>query len=316
MTSTLTVVASSSAGKATKSAKLIVTPRLGMTVNVQAGLYPGTAGGPVDMGAAAAADNLTGLTLARSIQKVYLNLGQLPVPVLAAWKTYVAAGGRLLISFRPNPVFSASQDAAFDACVSACRTALGTSWKGVLWQEPNTQTSSLAGMTSSSLYQNYTSHYGPRFRTQAPGIPLVYCPALCGTGDQCNATSCAAYFPQDHSLVDEFYVDFYGTAWYGTRGGKLEDVVGLADGAGIPFGLGEWGPSASSTWTWNAAQWQSYVNYLTAFFVARRGAGKRTGWLLYWGANDEGRLGSMDVVMNSADPKIPGIQSFAAALGG
>lgn len=329
---------------------------MGSSVNLNSSV-PGYSGsGTVNVANAGTFDGFvfgsgSSTEMARQIQKIYLAPGQLPsTPFISsgpAWgnlSSFMAQGGQVLISIRaPGPTVAlwAStaaksgqgpyQDSEFASFCEGCMSKLGTNWKGILWQECNSQ----GFFNTAGDYHTYFAHYAPLFRKYAPGINLVYDPTVAnGSGNQ---TSAVSYFPTGGTDVDEVYCDFYQTSFRGSNGQRLGNLEAVADAHSIPFGLGEWGAAASG-WTWSQSEWDDYISYLTTGtaspsgaypsdsfegFEGRASAGKPNGWLIYFASDGNGGLGgagttdsdsSGNGLGSSSDKKIPGIVSFHSAV--
>lgn len=261
----------------------------GASVNVEAGLYAGCPGGVLDLCSAAAFNAATNTDTATTMQKFYMSAGKLVAPTLNAL-TFAANGGRLAVSFKPAP--DGSQIAEFTKCVAAWYAALGTSWYAILWQEPNTGKSADAGMVTADQYKAYCATYTPALRQFAPGVPIIYDPALCAPTDRCNAQSCHDYQP-DSSLYDIAGFDFYGTA--DKSGARLEDVTDIADAYGKPLAVCEWGLAASSR-SMTESDYAAYVGRMIETFSGRTDAGLDNGPIIQWASDDGGRLAGVDTI--------------------
>jgi len=205
-------------------------------------------------------------------------------------------GVKVQISVKPtrtsNAATIASQQSALSSAVTSV-LAVSTNVEWNLWQEMNDGTSFPSGGVT---YPQYWTNYAPTI-VSAGGV-VIFDPGCNGTGS--NYANAVSYFPALSPVPHAFYCDWYANAF---RTGTFPDQVpagvstsymALADGAGIPFGLGEWGFGQLANVTtltlqdkqliWGSpipftdstgGQWSgSYMSYMMSLFKARLKAGK------------------------------------------
>ena len=249
----------------------------GYTIN------PRTYGLKDPVAAARLVDGWLGVPAAQTMQKVYVNLPARPTPQMGA---LAVAGCALLVCVRPSRHRTPAEAARLRLFA---RGFAGTGARLVLWQEMDD-----GWFPSQQAWLDYWGFYAPAI--QAEGVPCVYDPG-------CNRRAlprAVAWFPAS-PVPDELRMDFYGNAW--AHGSRLEPVLAEAAARGVPAGLGEWGPSASTMIT--PAQWEGYCAYL-AGLAPRLALGG-----VYYGSRHHT---SCNVVESADDPKIPGIRAVLAAL--
>jgi len=234
----------------------------------------------------------TGLTPviapARAVQKWYFGVGELPTVPQADMAELAAAGCSFLISYKPSPTFTATEDNAFLASMRGLLNH-GISFKVVLWQEMNLASSGWSG--GAAAFHTYFAHYAPIIR-QA-GVLAVFDP---GGSDH---TSAVAYYPGDQ-WVDWVMCDFYCGS-YQAGGVNIDPIEQLADNhkdihgnpAPVPFGVAEWMAQGASSKTPSQSAWDSYTGYLRTKFTSRPAAGKNNAWVIGYNSSHAGRVANV-----------------------
>ena len=155
--------------------------------------------------------------------------------------------------------------------------------------------------TSAQQWFAYWSYYAPVVK--AAGLLCDYDPG-CSIFSEANAT---AYFPANPT-PDELWMDYYATAF--RAGERIESLIALAEAAGIPSGLAEWGWAAGSTTfgPMTMPWWNAYSNYL----IYLAGQGKMTLGAIYFDSVYQSRR--TNVIGSSSDPRIPQIHAVVSAV--
>jgi hypothetical protein len=230
------------------------------------------------------------LPIALTMQKWYLppgtyilSAGQIPAGLLAL----INAGCRILLSIKPSQALTLSDYANVLTTINVLKAAGASNLLVTLWNEPN-QT---GVFPSAAAYIAFVNYYIGAVR--AAGVPHAYTPSVFT-----NATS-YTYYPGDAN-VDYVLPDYYGDAFkHGSLldspiGGAAGSLMSLADNhlpSPIPFGLGEWGDSATGVPLPETGPtgWIAYWNYLLNLFATRLNHGKTNGPILYFsGQNPAG----------------------------
>jgi hypothetical protein len=292
----------------------ILLPSLGMTGT------PGVTGATVNwatyglsasqvMTAAATYDGYTSTTLAASGQRYYLTEGTLPATLPTALARLVAAGVFVQVCLKPTrqsvltggSTLAAQQSAlaAFIAAMQAAYVTAGFSasnFSVTLWTEMNdhgTQPFPYAGTGGTLTFAAYWAAFAPVIL--AAGALANYNPS-CNTASALNG---AEWFSLLSPLPSQFIVDLYSNAWH--DGGFIDQPCGgasfsyqeLADGAGIPLGIGEYGLAAGNPpgYIPNSTVWGEFIgDYLIPLFSNRLVTGRSNAEILHFGTG--GVLGS------------------------
>jgi hypothetical protein len=177
----------------------------------------------------------------------------------------------------------ASRD-ALGRCLDAWQHA-GIRFDCTLRQESNLRDANgRLWFPSPQAYADYCRFYAPEVTSR--GIRLAYNP---GIADHFTG-SAVRYFPPGVG-VGCVYADYYGSAF--RAGNKLDSVIGLADGGNpdksmLPWGLGDWGNSATGA-PITPAEWDLYARYLYNTIKARTDAGRHMCAVMYYsGSNPHG----------------------------
>lgn len=213
-------------------------------------------------------------------------------------------GIKVQISVKPtrtsNATTISSQQAALTSAINSVK-AVSTNFIINLWNEPVPGSDFPSGGVD---YPAYWANYAPTIK--ATGIKCVFDP---GCNNNVYAGVCN-WFPQLSPVPDAYYCDYYIDSFMSgcfpdqisgnnAHGFSTTSYQALADGAGIPFGLGEWGynnksgaPTTDLIAMWGspipwedstgAKHSQSYVNYIISLFQARIAAGKTNADISYW----------------------------------
>jgi hypothetical protein len=283
-------VAAAAALPASGSVRATVTSLAGATVNLQS--YPGSS---TYVQAADTFDGYLGQPMATTLEKVFLQYGQLPAKNPPAQMTQLAAVGcQFLLSVEPSTTLSSSEQAALAKCL-AMLNKHGFNYRVVLYSECNDFA------FSQSNWLAYWSYYAPVI--QDAGVLVAYDPG-CSPGALSRAES---YFPSNPT-PDEMWMDYYATAF--RSGTRLAPLIAVAQAAGVPTGVAEWGWTAGKivftpmTMPW----WNAYCAYL----VSLVNTGNLPLGAIYFDA--VAKAGTTGVIRASDDPRIPGIQSITNAI--
>lgn len=265
----------------------------------------------------------TAITPSEDLQKVYMQAGGYTVH--APWTTFIANGGKLFVSMKPNMAMAASDDTSFRNMLTTMVNTWGTAnFKICLWQEMN------RAFATPAAYRTYCAHYYPIVKSVSAGIKVVYDPALTSN----NPSTAITYYPGDQ-FCDEIAADMYATTYVNSSnnltGVNLTNLQALADGhtagststatgvngngtpAPVPLGLGEWGINGNGTTQPPVATWTTFTNYLSTFFTARLTASKTNGWLVSFNS-DASNVGTTDMISGPSDPHIAGWQHVYTTL--
>jgi hypothetical protein len=234
---------------------------------------------------------------AETRQKVFWSTeGSFPGTSDAILMALLNNGVKCQISVKPTRTTTGgvitSQQAALTTAINAV-LAVSTNIEINLWQEPTPQAFPVAGSPS---YPTYWADYAPTIK--ATGAKCIFDP---GCNNSIYAFHCTN-FPLLSPVPDIFYTDFYIDSFgsgcrpdqisgNAANGFSTTSYMALADAAGIPFGIGEFGYNNSNgvPTTDNIAMWgspiaytdsagakhtQSYMSYIISLFQARLAAGK------------------------------------------
>lgn len=156
--------------------------------------------------------------------------------------------------------------------------ALGASFDGVLWQEPDNGGANGAFPTAAA-YQAYVAYYHTAL--QNAGIPRVYDPSMLV---EANAVG---YYPGD-AYVDKIGCDYYCESFI-LNGSTLAGMISLAQnhsGGPVPFSVYEFGWSASSRLP-TLNQFTSWlINQVQAPLLAYINAGNTVEYCIWFGSFD------------------------------
>jgi hypothetical protein len=240
-------------------------------------------------------DGFVGLPMATALEKVYMAPSSFPSKPPAKMTQLAAAGCHFLVSVKPSLTMTPSEQSRLSSWLTRLNNA-GFSYRAALFAEANDM-----GFTRSS-WLAYWQFYAPVIK--GAGVSCVYNPG-CNNSSFPNAL---AYFPANPA-PDELWMDYYATSFRG--GTRLEPLIAVAQSAGVPAGLGEWGWSAGPiafspmTMPW----WNAYCNYLINNLA---NMGKlQTGGIFF---DALGHGDDAGVILTANDPRIPNIQRVAGAL--
>jgi hypothetical protein len=271
-----------------RSARAVGTGLAGATVK------PAAYGQTNALTAARIANNLIGLPLATTFQKLYRPEGVLGTKPTGEMKQLASAGCQFILSVKPSRTLSSGQQSALAAFLAALNQA-GIVYRVVLWSEMDDQ-----AFTSQQQWQAYWSFYAPV--VTAAGV-------LCGYDPGCNLNAlpkAVAWFPSNPA-PDELWIDYYATAF--ESGARIDALIAEAQAAGVHAGLAEWGWEGNllanqMTMPW----WNAYCNYL----IHLAEGGKLPLGASYY---DSVRLGiRSNIIDSSSDPRIPGIRNVCSAV--
>lgn len=270
-------------------ARAAVTPVAGASIN------PASYGTHNWVTAANIADGYIGLPLAKTMQKVYLSHGEFPTQPPGEMRELNSVGCQFLVSVEPSTTLTPTEQNRLSAFLTMLNQA-GMNYRVVLYSEANNQ-----AFTTASQWFTYWSYYAPVI--QSAGVH-------CGYDPGCNYLAIARaqqFFPANPT-PDELWMDYYGTAF--RAGARLDTLIGIAQAAGVPAGMGEWGWSSGPV-VFNPMSipwWNDYCSYLINLAqTGRLGLGA-----LFWASTAQGRKD--DVIGSANDPRIPGVRNVAAAV--
>jgi hypothetical protein len=272
------------------STRAAITPPLaGAIVN------PGAYGVSTYLDAAEIYDRYVGLPLATTIEKVYMSHGQFGSAPPAKMIQLAQAGCHFLVSVEPSTDMTRTEQSLLAKWLAMLKKA-GMPYRVVLYSECNDK-----AFKTPEEWLAYWRYYAPIIR-QA-GVACAYEPGCGGAA----ASRAEAYFPSKPA-PDELWMDYYATAFRG--GARLDKLIAMAQAAGIPAGIGEWGWSAGRdidnpmTMPW----WDAYGTYLLDL-VSK---GKLPLGAMHFSAKANG--GTADVITSASDPRIPMIQRVAKTV--
>lgn len=261
--------------------------------------HPAASGESGLLDAVHAFDGYLGIPLGVTKAKIYQQEDPVSATIPKTVLTLSSVGCQfLLCAFPLRAGFASSPDPdGFygDTRTKASRTALGRcldAWQqaGIrfdctLRQECNLRDANgHLWFPSPQAYADYCRFYAREVTSR--GIRLAYDP---GIGDH-YIGSAVRYFPAGVG-VGCVYADYYGSAF--KAGNRLDDIIGLADGGNpdknmLPWGLGEWGNSATGA-PITRAEWHQYAQYLYNTIRARSEAGGNMCAVMYYsGSNPQG----------------------------
>jgi hypothetical protein len=240
-------------------------------------------------------DGYLGDSMATTLEKVFLGYTELPQKNPPVQMTQLATVGcQFVLSVEPSTTLTSSEQTSLANCL-AMLNKHGFSYRVVLYSECNdfafTQANWLA----------YWSYYAPVI--QDAGVLCCYDPG-CTPGALDRAES---YFPSNPT-PDEMWMDYYATAF--RSGTRLAPLLAVAQAAGVPCGIAEWGWTAGKivftpmTMPW----WNAYCHYLVSLIEA----GDLPLGAIYFDA--VAKAGTTGVIRASDDPRIPGIQAITSAI--
>lgn len=228
-------------------------------------------------------------------QKYYFNEGQWPAtdPLPSGITQLPGAYPKFkwLMCFKPTRSYVTTGNPADQQNLKATCEALQDAkinFDVVLWQEPNVPGSNF--FANGTAYVDYVSFYRPYVPS---GINVVY-----DSSTKASTKNQQQYYPSGQ--VDKIYCDFYGNTW---KAGKTLDALNdLAVGAGLPFGLGEWGFGSSKVHLTGTPA-QQYVTYITDFFTSRLAAGETNGAVIYYDGSNS--TTTWNIISSPTDWKVP-----------
>ena len=273
-----------------RSAAAAITPLAGAIVN------PGAYKVSSYLDAAKIYDSYVGLPLASTFEKVYMSHGQFgPAPPVKMTQLE-AAGCQFLVSVEPSRNMTRNEQVVMAKWLAMLK-ARGMPFRVVLYSECNDK-----AFNTVQEWLPYWRFYAPVIKSA--GVTLCYEPGCGGT----SVNKAEAFFPSKPS-PDELWMDYYATAFRG--GSRLDKLIAIAQAAGVPAGMGEWGWAAgkgSITNPMTMPWWDKYGAYLTGLITAKKiqlGA-------MHFSAKANDR--TVDVITGPQDPRIPMIHSVVAAI--
>ncbi|HEY3733014.1 MAG TPA: hypothetical protein VGL63_03780 [Streptosporangiaceae bacterium] len=267
-----------------------VGPLAGAIVNL--GSYPGSG---TYLNTANIFDGFVGLPLATTFQKVYMGHGSFPSTPSTKVTQLAAAGCQFLISIEPNRDMTTNEQKRIRAWLAMLNNA-GISYRVSLYSECNNK-----AFATADEWLTYWNYYAPV--VQDAGVVCAYEPG-CGFPALPRAV---AYFPTS-PVPSELWLDYYATAF--RAGGRIDQLISMAQTAGISTGIGEWGWSAGpSVFTPMVMPWW---NEYCAYLISLAQQGKLAYGGMYFGSVSNGR--EADVIGSASDPRVPGIQNVSNAL--
>lgn len=275
----------SSSGRARGAA----TPLAGCTINL--GAYHTTS----YLDAANTFDGYVGLPLATTIEKIYMTHGAFGSQPPAKMTQLAQAGCQFLVSIEPSRTMTSSEQNLLAKWLAMLNKA-GMNYRVVLYSECNDR-----AFKTSADWLAYWSYYAPVVKNA--GVVCGYDP---GCGWQA-ITRAEQYFPANPA-PDEMWMDYYATAYRG--GSRLDRLIAIAQGAGVPTGLAEWGWAAGDTTfgPMTLPWWNAYCSYLKHL----AGQGNLPLGAIFFSATANGR--SDDVITSTSDPRIPQLKSVVQAI--
>jgi hypothetical protein len=237
-----------------------------------------------------------GLPLATRFEKVYMSHGQFgPAPPVKI-QQLAPAGCHFLVSVEPSRDMT-SGERAIMARWLAMLTGSGISYRVALYSECNDK-----AFTDVAEWLPYWRYYAPVIKDA--GVALCYEPG-CGSTAVRRAE---ALFPSNPA-PDELWMDYYATAFRG--GSRLDTLIAIAQAAGVPAGIGEFGWSAGNAPVTNPMTmpwWDKYGAYLIGLATK----GKLKLGAMHYSAKANNR--TADVITGPNDPRIPMVHKVVQAV--
>lgn len=239
-------------------------------------------------------DDYVGLPMATTIEKIFLQYGQFPSQPPAKMTQLATVGCQFLVSVKPSTTMTPSEQSALAKFLAMLDRA-GLSYRVVLYAESNDK-----GFTRSE-WLAYWSYYAPVIKNAG---------VVCGYDPGCNTNSfgkALAYFPANPA-PDELWMDYYATSF---RGGiRLDPLIAMAQAAGIPAGIAEWGWSAGPVVFSEMVMpwWTAFCNCLVNLARARK---IPLGAIFFQAA---AQAGDPNVIGSADDPRIPEIHNVVKAM--
>ena len=279
------------------SAQAAVTPRTRLATTPLAGatVSPSAYHVTNNVTAANIFDGYVGLPMATTIQKIYMGPSEYTAQPPPAMTQLAKVGCQFLVSVKPSTTLTSSEQTKLSNWLKMLNSK-GLSYRVALFSESNDR-----GFTQPQ-WLAYWSYYAPVIKDAG---------VLCSYDAGCNPNSflrAESYFPANPA-PDELWMDFYATSFRG--GTRLDPLITMAQTAGVPTGIGEWGWSAGviEFAPMDMPWWNAFGNYM----VELANAGKFPLGAIFYEAL--GPRGDGSGVINSAsDPRIPVIQNVSRAL--
>jgi hypothetical protein len=241
-------------------------------------------------------NSYVGLPLAITFEKVYMSHGQFgPAPPVKI-QQLAPAGCHFLVSVEPSRDMTSGERAVMAKWL-AMLTRSGVSYRVALYSECNDK-----AFTDAGEWLPYWRYYAPVIKDA--GVALCYEPG-CGSTVLARAE---AFFPA-RPAPDELWMDYYATAFRG--GSRLGKLIAIAQAAGVPAGVGEFGWSAGKAPVTNPMTmpwWDKYGTYL----VGLAAKGKLKLGAMHYSAKAHGR--TADVITGPNDPRIPMVHKVVQAV--
>jgi hypothetical protein len=207
-------------------------------------------------------NSATAITPGLNAQKGYLDTGSgtygsLSGAAAPQYADLIAAGARMFISFKPPMTMNAGNLTALTNTVAAYYAA-GLR-DAIMYQECNG-----GNFSSATAYHTWVQYYFSAFSSN--NVNVWYDPAL--ADGAANAASVISYYPGDNYVTGGVLLDYYCSAWsYGVEITQaMENLAANNVNGALPFGIGEFGGGATSTFTPTLAQWTAYIDYLISWF--------------------------------------------------
>jgi len=241
-------------------------------------------------------DSYVGLPLATTFEKIYMGHGQFGSAPPAEMTQLAAAGCQFLVSVEPSRNMTSSEQAIMAKWLAMLK-ARGMSFRVALYSECNDK-----AFTTVQEWLPYWRYYSPVIKDA--GVTLCYEPGCGGT----SVHKAQAFFPSK-PYPDELWMDYYATAFRG--GSRLSKLIAIAQAAGVPAGIGEWGWSAGRAPVTNPMtmpSWDKYGAYLIGLITAKKiqlGA-------MHFSAKANHRIAN--VITGPSDPRIPMIHKVVMAI--
>lgn len=221
---------------------------------------------------------------------------------------YISYGTNVLLAVFPPVTSRTAQDQTNLANFLASLVALGfnaSNCEVVLWQEPEIGNKfGGPGGGGPSAFGAGMAFFGPV--VVASGLPMVLDVGM-GAGETQAQNYYNAGLAAAGCTYTGIYSDFYFNAYKNNI--RLASIAAIADGAGLPYGLGEFGCHTTDDYA-------AYFNYITGFFQARLLAGKPNANFEYYQGQCS-LTGAGDLtspILQPTDPRVPFYQSLFDTL--
>jgi len=202
--------------------------------------------------------------------------------------------------------------AALQSALATVKSTIGAAnFAVMLCQECNLKDKAgVFKFAAAADYVAYMDHYSPAIPSD---VKLFLC---VGMAQATRAVQFAqAAMASTVRKPDHIGADWYGSEWvngnfltYPTSDPNYPGIADVADNAGVPFGIYEYGGSSSGSFFPTQAQWDGYIsgaNGVATLLSNRIAAGKPVSYFDYYGGTGPGK----NDIESGTDFRIPGINA-------